>query len=49
MVSKDWTGNLPMTILFNTDGSVSYYRNGKIRFEVLRDNIRKLLPDEKVK
>lgn len=43
MVSKDWTGNLPMTILFNTDGSVAYLRNGKIRAEVLRENINKLL------
>ncbi len=49
MVSKDWTGNLPMTVLFDAKGTISYYRNGKIRLEVLRDNIHKLLSDEKAK
>jgi thiol-disulfide isomerase/thioredoxin len=43
MVSKDWTGNLPMTILLNADGSVAYLRNGKIRPVILRDNIIKAL------
>lgn len=49
MVSKDWTGNLPMTVLFDSSGAVSYQRNGKIRVEALRENIRKLLPEEKPK
>lgn len=49
MVSKNWGGNLPMTILFNTDGTVSYERNGKIRPDILRENIRKLLPVEQRK
>lgn len=49
MVSKDWTGNLPMTILFNADGTTAYERNGKIRVEVLRDNINKLLLPEQTK
>ena len=43
IVAKDWTGNLPMTILFNTDGTVAYIRNGKIRVGILRDNINKLI------
>jgi thiol-disulfide isomerase/thioredoxin len=47
MVSKDWTGNLPMTVLFEAGGAIAYQRNGKIRAETLRENIRKLLPDEK--
>lgn len=49
MVSKDWTGNLPMTILFAADGTISYFRNGKIRVEPLRENILKLLPGDKAK
>lgn len=48
-VSKDWTGNLPMTILFASDGTVAYVRNGKIHPEPLRENILKLLPDQKIK
>ena len=43
LVSPQWTGNLPMTILFNADGTTAYARNGKIRVEVLRDNINKVL------
>ena len=49
LVSKNWGGNLPMTILFNADGAASYERNGKIRSEVLRENIRKLLSVEQSK
>ena len=49
IVSKDWTGNLPMTVLFDASGTLSYARNGKIRLEPLRDNILKLLSEEKPK
>ena len=49
MVSKNWKGNLPMTVLFNSDGSISYERNGKIRPEILRENIRNLLTAEQAK
>jgi thiol-disulfide isomerase/thioredoxin len=46
---KDWKGNLPLTVLFDTGGALSYERNGRIRLEVLRENIQKLLPVEKAK
>lgn len=49
MVSKNWSGNLPMTVLFDTGGGMAYERNGKIRVEVLRENIRKLLPVDQQK
>lgn len=49
MVSKDWKGNLPMTVLFNSSGTISYQRNGKVRLETLRENINKLLAEEKPK
>jgi thiol-disulfide isomerase/thioredoxin len=47
MVSKDWTGNLPMTVLFDARGILTYQRNGKIFPEPLREKIRSLLPEEK--
>ncbi len=43
MVSKDWSGNLPLTILFTATGETAYFRNGKIRFEVVTAEIAKLL------
>jgi len=43
LIAKDWSGNLPMTVLYDGSGSVAYMRNGKIRVQPLRDNIDKLL------
>ena len=43
MVSKDWAGNLPLTILFNATGETAYSRNGKIRYEAMTVEIDKLL------
>jgi thiol-disulfide isomerase/thioredoxin len=48
-IFKDWKGNLPLTILFDTAGNISYQRNGKVFPDVLRENIRKLLPAEQAK
>lgn len=42
MVSPDWEGNLPMTIIFNADGSVAYKRAARIRYEVVKSEIEKL-------
>jgi thiol-disulfide isomerase/thioredoxin len=49
LIFKDWKGNLPLTVLFNSDGAVTYERNGKIWPDVLRENIRKLVPVEQPK
>jgi thiol-disulfide isomerase/thioredoxin len=43
LIAKDWSGNLPMTVLYDTSGNVAYMRNGRIRVQPLRDNIDKLL------
>jgi thiol-disulfide isomerase/thioredoxin len=43
LIAKDWAGNLPMTVLYETTGKVAYMRNGRIRVQPLRDNIEKLL------
>jgi thiol-disulfide isomerase/thioredoxin len=43
MVSKDWAGNLPLTILYDASGKVAYQRNGKFRFDTVKENIDRVL------
>ena len=43
MVSKDWAGNLPLTILYTASGETAYLRNGRIRPETLKENIDRVL------
>ena len=43
MVSKDWAGNLPLTILFTPAGDTAYLRNGKLRYAEAITAIDKLL------
>lgn len=43
MVSKDWVGNLPLTILFNSAGEIAYSRNGLIKYATITGEIDKLL------
>lgn len=43
MVSKDWAGNLPLTILLTPSGDTVYSRNGKIKYELAAVEIDKLL------
>ncbi len=47
MVSKDWNGNLPMTILITASGDVAYVRKGKIRYEAVTVEIDKTLAPPK--
>jgi thiol-disulfide isomerase/thioredoxin len=49
IVSRDWAGSLPMTVVYDASGKQVYAKMGKIRPEILRENIRKLLPAEEVK
>ncbi len=42
-VSKDWQGALPFTILLDASGKESYSRQGKIKVEILRAELEKLL------
>ena len=48
MVSSDWAGNLPMTILFDASGKTAYQRNGKIRHANLVAEIDKVLAPKPV-
>ena len=44
-VSKDWSGGLPFTMLINEKGETVYFKQAKIKLEVLRIEINKLLVD----
>ena len=44
LISKDWNGNLPMTVLLAPNGSTAYLRMGKIRYAATTAEIDKLLP-----
>jgi thiol-disulfide isomerase/thioredoxin len=43
-VSKDWQGGLPFTILYDATGKTAYTRMGKVKIDILRTEIEKLLP-----
>ncbi len=47
-VSKDWQGGLPFTILYDANGKAVYSRMGKVKIDVLRGEIEKMMP-KKVK
>ncbi len=42
IVSKDYVGGLPFTILFNPQGETVYFRQGKVEPKILRDQIDKI-------
>ena len=42
-VSKEWSGALPLTILYDPAGKQIYYRQGKVKIETVRAEIKKLL------
>src|SRR5688572_5834355 len=43
IVSKDFTGALPFTILYDPNGKQTYFRQGKVVLETVRGEIDKLL------
>ncbi len=43
VVSKDFTGALPFTILYDPTGKQTFFRQGKVKLEILRTEIDKLL------
>ena len=44
VVSKDWTGGLPFTILFDAKGGVLYSRQGKVKIDALKAALVKISP-----
>ena len=46
-VSKEWSGALPLTVLYDAGGKQTYYRQGKVKIETVRVEIDKLLTQPK--
>ena len=46
VVSKDWTGGLPFTILFDAKGGIAYSRQGKVKIDLLKAALAKTAPAE---
>ena len=44
VVSRDWTGALPFTILFDKKGIILYSRQGKVKVEALKTALTKSIP-----
>ena len=44
IVSRDWTGALPFTILFDQKGIILYSRQGKVKVDALKSALTKSLP-----
>jgi thiol-disulfide isomerase/thioredoxin len=41
VVSRDWSGGLPFTILYDSKGGVAYSRQGKVKIDVLKAALEK--------
>jgi thiol-disulfide isomerase/thioredoxin len=42
-VSKEWSGALPLTVIYDSAGKQIYYRQGKVKLEIVRAELDKLL------
>ena len=42
LVTADYAGNLPLTVLYEANGKTAYVRKGKIRYETVEGEINKL-------
>lgn len=42
-IAKDWQGGLPFTILYNEKGETAYFKQGKVKFDILQTEIKKIL------
>jgi thiol-disulfide isomerase/thioredoxin len=47
-ISSDWQGGLPFTLLYNSEGKITYTRQGTIKAEILRKEIDKNLISNKI-
>ena len=43
-IAKDWSGGLPFTVLYNPKGEIAYLRQGKVKVDVVKAEIDKVLP-----
>jgi thiol-disulfide isomerase/thioredoxin len=42
-IAKDWNGGLPFTILYNEKGEIAYFQQGKVKTDVVKAEIEKLI------
>jgi thiol-disulfide isomerase/thioredoxin len=42
-IAKDWNGGLPFTILYNDKGEIAYFKQGKVKVDVLKVEIEKFI------
>lgn len=42
-ISKEWQGALPFTVLYRTDGKLSYFHQGKVVLETLRAEVGRVM------
>ena len=42
-ISKDWSGGLPFTVLFNGKGEIAYSRQGIVKPDILRAELAKVI------
>ncbi|MDQ3633043.1 MAG: redoxin family protein [Acidobacteriota bacterium] len=42
-ISKDWAGGLPFSILYNKDGEIVHFKQGKIKPEIVKAEIDKII------
>jgi thiol-disulfide isomerase/thioredoxin len=48
-ISKDWQGGMPFTVLYNAAGELVYFRQGKVKVDLLRAELDKLTAENKPK
>ncbi len=46
-ISKDWAGGLPFSVLYNKDGEIVHFKQGKIKIDVVKEKINELLESDK--
>ena len=42
MINKDWSGALPASVVYNTDGEQVSFHNGKMSYEEFKNSVLKL-------
>ncbi|MGI8543468.1 MAG: TlpA family protein disulfide reductase, partial [Aridibacter sp.] len=42
-ISKDWAGGLPFSVLYNKDGEIVHFKQGKIKIDVVKEKLNSLL------
>ncbi len=42
-ISKDWAGGLPFSVLYNKDGEIVHFKQGKIKIDVVKEKLNTLL------